>query len=699
MNNDSNAVRGRHLESLANMFIGKITSVDSIVAGLLEELEPFTGATSIRGGTDGLVPAPAAGDEVKFLCGDGTWSTVESGSCVLDTVCPSVNGGMWYEVANGVPIVKIYYNGTEYPLGSAEDTELSVVPSPLNVPVGGSATATISCNSGGEITVTSLTTGVRVERSGNVITVYYAAGIDTANIKISAAATLGYTPAEIQLPVRMAAADPNLSVTLTSSSTINVDSPNTATATVSYASACTGTLNITASPNVPYTYENGVISVPYADIDGSVTFTVSLTASPGYLAATETFTVTMAKLDPNLTVTPSADTVPIDGSITAVVSYSGGGNITAKMGDTVLSYSENTITIPYVSGIENATITVELTAAYGYTAASTTFTVAMEQPVILTITPIAPRKHSVYAAYSSENVIVRNTTTTVSCLSNGTISVRSDRDEVVPTYDEETQKITIPFYNFGRDTEVTITVSVTADGIYPAAQASLVVTYAGDYKNMTELTGWSNMLNAPTLARLQTAFPFNTSPTQDLFCGASNTSVSTNGSPTISDNALFLDGQSAVVKTNPSTMTQLEMGVRFWFRILPDTPIGACIFDLWNTSNNRANSVYLQYNGTANGTYKLRLGHGTAYADTSCPTTGWHHIEVGFDDGRIYCFINGNLSINTTTSLTKAAFSYLYIGRSNTSPTKYFTGYIDGFKIYETMLNRSAYSAPPRPTY
>lgn len=36
----------------------------------------FTGATSSVAGTSGLVPAPAAGDEGKFLQGDGTWGTL-----------------------------------------------------------------------------------------------------------------------------------------------------------------------------------------------------------------------------------------------------------------------------------------------------------------------------------------------------------------------------------------------------------------------------------------------------------------------------------------------------------------------------------------------------------------------------------------------------------------------------------------------
>lgn len=40
----------------------------------------FTGASSAADGTAGLVPAPIIGDQSKFLCGDGTWQTVQSGS-------------------------------------------------------------------------------------------------------------------------------------------------------------------------------------------------------------------------------------------------------------------------------------------------------------------------------------------------------------------------------------------------------------------------------------------------------------------------------------------------------------------------------------------------------------------------------------------------------------------------------------------
>ena len=40
----------------------------------------MTGASSSAAGTGGLVPAPAAGDDTKFLAGDGTWKTAGGGS-------------------------------------------------------------------------------------------------------------------------------------------------------------------------------------------------------------------------------------------------------------------------------------------------------------------------------------------------------------------------------------------------------------------------------------------------------------------------------------------------------------------------------------------------------------------------------------------------------------------------------------------
>ena len=77
MTNGQNAARARHLESVADAtkryILREILDVTQDVAAELEALTvAFTGATSIAGGASGFVPAPAAGDDEKFLRGDGT---------------------------------------------------------------------------------------------------------------------------------------------------------------------------------------------------------------------------------------------------------------------------------------------------------------------------------------------------------------------------------------------------------------------------------------------------------------------------------------------------------------------------------------------------------------------------------------------------------------------------------------------------
>jgi len=53
-------------------------SIDTTVVAEVSDLPTdFTGATSSAAGTSGLVPAPAAGDQAKYLKGDGTWGTYD----------------------------------------------------------------------------------------------------------------------------------------------------------------------------------------------------------------------------------------------------------------------------------------------------------------------------------------------------------------------------------------------------------------------------------------------------------------------------------------------------------------------------------------------------------------------------------------------------------------------------------------------
>ena len=56
-------------------------------------LNSFTGAAGLASGATGLVPAPQAGDNEKFLCGDGTWANVPE-SYTLPTASTTTKGGV-----------------------------------------------------------------------------------------------------------------------------------------------------------------------------------------------------------------------------------------------------------------------------------------------------------------------------------------------------------------------------------------------------------------------------------------------------------------------------------------------------------------------------------------------------------------------------------------------------------------------------
>lgn len=56
-------------------FTGKFNG-DQIDAKL-EKVKDMVGATASGAGVAGLVPAPAAGKQASFLCGDGTWKDID----------------------------------------------------------------------------------------------------------------------------------------------------------------------------------------------------------------------------------------------------------------------------------------------------------------------------------------------------------------------------------------------------------------------------------------------------------------------------------------------------------------------------------------------------------------------------------------------------------------------------------------------
>lgn len=76
----------------------------------------MTGATNSTNGTSGLVPQPSAGDEEKYLRGDGTWQTVSG-------------GGTTYTAGNGIDItsntISVKIDGTSITLNGSGELQAS----------------------------------------------------------------------------------------------------------------------------------------------------------------------------------------------------------------------------------------------------------------------------------------------------------------------------------------------------------------------------------------------------------------------------------------------------------------------------------------------------------------------------------------------------------------------------------------------
>lgn len=74
-------------------FIGKYNGGQ--IESRLDKVKDMVGATASQAGEDGLVPAPAKGDEGRFLCGDGTWKgvVVEPDYTVFDIVMEISSSG------------------------------------------------------------------------------------------------------------------------------------------------------------------------------------------------------------------------------------------------------------------------------------------------------------------------------------------------------------------------------------------------------------------------------------------------------------------------------------------------------------------------------------------------------------------------------------------------------------------------------
>lgn len=82
--------------------------------GSNEVFNEFTGATTNTNGKKGLVPAPTHGDQGKFLCGNGTWVAINQSSTSIPQTATNVEGALWQDVIDGVPCLKFRHGLNEY---------------------------------------------------------------------------------------------------------------------------------------------------------------------------------------------------------------------------------------------------------------------------------------------------------------------------------------------------------------------------------------------------------------------------------------------------------------------------------------------------------------------------------------------------------------------------------------------------------
>lgn len=183
--NTSYELTGAQVKDLANKI--KAKAADNI----------FVGATSAIPGSKGLVPAPQAGDDTKFLSGNGLWTTVSQYS--LPIASSSTLGGI--KVGNNLTIDPstgvLDADGSTYTAGNGIDItndeisiDTSVVAELSDIPTVNDSTITIQKNG---TTVDSFTTNAASNKTINITVPTTAADVSALPASTKYGASLSLT--------------------------------------------------------------------------------------------------------------------------------------------------------------------------------------------------------------------------------------------------------------------------------------------------------------------------------------------------------------------------------------------------------------------------------------------------------------------------------------------------------------------------
>lgn len=192
-------------------------------------------------------------------------------------------------------------------------------------------------------------------------------------------------------------------------------------------------------------------------------------------------------------------------------------------------------------------------------------------------------------------------------------------------------------------------------------------------------------------ANLVSWLPFDTSTTDDLL---GNTWTAT-GNPTVSDNALQLNGSSYLQKSGGITIGGQDFTIRGKANISTATGNYSRIFQLHKALNTAANAFSL-YRYSNQAALRFDFG-GTNYGSFAITFGEVHDFEFDYrhDAGKLYFFIDGALKTTLNTTLERITFDYCWLGRSNFTADGYFVGTIDEFQIYDGVALHTENFTPP----